>query len=153
MFRSLSISGSALTAERLRLDLVANNLANINTTSAPGMAVYQRQTALLQPRESAAFRLNAGLPAGVGPRGRAGAWNAVGDGVQVAAIWSDITAPQRRYEPDHPHADADGFVAYPNVDVVAEMVDMLTATRAYEANVTAFNAAKDMALRALDIGR
>jgi len=74
-------------------------------------------------------------------------------GVRVVAIAEDSTPPLRVYNPGHPDADADGYVQMPNVNVVTEMVDMITATRAYEANVTAMNAAKQMALRTLDIGR
>jgi flagellar basal-body rod protein FlgC len=77
----------------------------------------------------------------------------VGTGVQVQAIVQDNTAPREVLDPNHPDADADGYVAYPNVDLVTEMTDMLSASRAYEANVTMINVAKNMAQRALDIGR
>ncbi len=153
IFGALSTSGSALTAERLRLDLVANNLANLNSTAAPGNQIYQRQFAVLTARGEPLFRFRPGLPGGLIDLSTLDPWNAAGTGVEVSRIWTDTTAPQMRYEPGHPHADEEGMVAYPNVDVVAEMVDMLSATRAYEANVTAFNAGKDMAMRALDIGR
>lgn len=158
LFQSLDISGSALTAERLRLDLVANNLANINTTRAPEGGPYHRQYAVLGSSSGAPFEprfrqaLGTGFRLG-GAQSLLGGMGSSGQGVRVLGIHRDDTAPQIKYEPNHPDADEDGYVAYPNVDVVAEMVDMLSATRSYEANVTAFNAGKEMAVRALDLGR
>lgn len=138
IFNSMAISGSALTAEKLRLDIVANNLANINTTRTPQGGPYRRQIAL--------FAQNLEKAAGLKTKARP-------SGVRVAHIAHDPSPPKLVYEPDHPDADDEGYVALPNVDVVKEIVDMFTASRSYEANVTVLNAAKNMFLKALEIGR
>ena len=121
-------SASGMAAERLRLDTIASNLANINTTRTPEGGPYRR---LMTVMESA-------------PDGR---------GVRVARIVQDESSPLLVHNPGHPDADVDGNVAMPNVNTVLEMVDMISATRAYEANVAAFNAAKAMAAKALEIGK
>lgn len=135
----LAISASALTAERLRLDIIANNLANINTTRTPRGGPYRRQVPVFAEKLQEALK--------------PGSAQFKGAGVEVAAIVEDNTPPRRVYDPSHPDADPDGYVALPNINVVNEMVDMITATRAYEANVTVLNAAKAMTLKALEIGR
>ncbi len=140
LFDSLRISGSALTAQRLRMDVISSNIANAETTQTPEGGPYKVRKVVFTPIQMAGL--------GGNPLSQASA-----AGVAVTAIQNDETEPRLVYEPDHPNARPDGFVAYPNVDVVSEMVDMLSATRAYEANVTAVNAAKSMAQRALDIGR
>ncbi|HON43168.1 MAG TPA: flagellar basal body rod protein FlgC [Bacillota bacterium] len=121
-------SASGMAAERLRLDTISSNLANINTTRTPEGGPYRRLMAVM---ESA-------------PDGR---------GVHVARIVQDESPPLLVHNPGHPDADAEGNVAMPNVNPVLEMVDMISATRAYEANVAAFNAAKAMAAKALEIGK
>ena len=144
LFRSMAISGSALTAERLRLDVIANNLANANTTRTAEGGPYRRQEVVFAPRGEATQWMFPGMdPSGTFR----------GQGVRVAGITADTSAFKRVYEPGHPDADAAGYVAYPNVNPVTEMVDMMAATRAYEANVAAISAAKVMATAALDIGR
>ncbi|MEJ5250250.1 MAG: flagellar basal body rod protein FlgC [Chthonomonadetes bacterium] len=143
LFRSLQISASGLTAERVRLDVIANNLANVNTTRTAAGGPYRRKIAVLEERPVAFADLLGGQSKPAIGRG----------GVRVVGIVEDTAPAQRVYNPGHPDADADGYVQMPNVNVVTEMVDMITATRAYEANVTAMNAAKQMALRTLDIGR
>lgn len=135
VFRSLSISASALTAERLRMDVIAENLANANTTRTAEGGPYRRKVPIFEPRR-------------VHSQGR---W--VNLGVQVSQIVAQKGPGKLVYDPDHPDANEDGYVEYPNVNVVTEMVDMISATRAYEANVTAMNAAKAMATKALEIGR
>lgn len=130
IFRSLEASASALTAERLWLDIVADNIANANTTRTATGEPFRRRIPVFAPRTGAAA-----------------------GGVQVVAVIEDLSPFRLRYEPGHPDADENGYVRMPNVDVIKEMVDMIAATRAYEANVTAINAAKGMFLRALDIGR
>lgn len=137
--KSFGISGSGLTAERLRLDVIAANLANVNSTRTPEGGPYRRKVVVLEAREAPAF---ANMFHGVEP-----------GGVRVARIAEDQTEFPVRYEPGHPDADSSGYVKMSNVNVVNEMVDMITATRAYEANATALNAAKTMARRALDIGK
>lgn len=128
IFRSFDISASALTAERLRLSVIATNIANAETTRTPQGGPYRRKEVVFVPRENG--------------------------GVEVAAIQEDTTTPPRMvYDPGHPDANSDGFVAYPNVSVVNEIVDLLAATRAYEANVAALNATKSMLTSSLNIGR
>ncbi|MEW6661718.1 MAG: flagellar basal body rod protein FlgC [Bacillota bacterium] len=136
IFHSMNISLSGLTAERLRLDLVAGNLANANTTRTPEGGPYQRRVAVFAELLEQA-RAGKGAVAGV----------------RVAAVTKDNTPPRMVHDPSHPDANPDGYVAYPNIDVLQEMVDMISASRAYEANVTVFNAGKTMALKALEIGR
>lgn len=139
-FSSFEISASGLVAERLRLEAVATNLANANTTAAPGTAAYQPVRVLTRP--IGADFLNhlhgaaARLPAGV----------------QVVGVEPAPVAPKMVYEPNHPDADSNGFVAHANVDPLTEMTTMMTAVRAYEANIKALGAARVMAQKALDIG-
>ncbi|HIQ05510.1 MAG TPA: flagellar basal body rod protein FlgC [Anaerolineae bacterium] len=142
-FTSLRISGSALTAQRLRMDVISNNIANMHTTRTARGGPYKREQVVFTTPES--------------PRGRFGLAQAAPvlpmQGVQVSAIVEDDQPGPSVYEPEHPDADADGYVIYPNVDVATEMVDMLSAARAYEANVTVIQTTKDMAAKALDIAR
>ena len=144
VFRSLGISGSALTAERLRLDVIANNLANANTTRTPGGGPYRRQMTVFAPRGEQVQWMYPGMD---------GDGRFRGQGVRVTGVVGDAAPFKRVYEPGHPDADASGYVSMPNVNTVTEMVDMMAATRAYEANVAAIAAAKSMAERALEIGR
>ncbi|MGI6559151.1 MAG: flagellar basal body rod protein FlgC [Limnochordia bacterium] len=130
MFSAINISASGLTAERLRLDSISSNLANANTSAPPGQQVYRRQVAVLAPAR------------GRGPVG-----------VQVLGLEEEDAPPRLVYDPYHPDADEAGYVAYANINVVTEMVDMITATRAYEANITAINTAKSMFIKTLEIGR
>ncbi|WP_031518078.1 flagellar basal body rod protein FlgC [Desulfofalx alkaliphila] len=144
LFDSFAISASGMSAERLRLDVISNNLANINTagrTDDPNLAPYRRQVPLFAQQLQRVMNKN-NIPVGY-----------KGAGVKVAGIVQDPNPPRLVYEPDHPYADEEGYVAYPNINVLNEMVDMITASRAYEANVTALNAAKGMAMKALEIGR
>ncbi|NMB44872.1 MAG: flagellar basal body rod protein FlgC [Firmicutes bacterium] len=136
-FQTLRISGSALTAERLRMDTIANNLANANSTRTEAGGSYQRQVPVFATRVE-------GQPTRAGFRG---------GGVRVVGIHADLSPGRRAYEPGHPDADPEGYVEYPNVNVVTEMVDLITATRAYEANITVINSSRNMALKALEIGR
>ena len=140
---SLDISASGLTAERLRMDLIANNLANAYSTRSARGGPYRRQMPVFAALEAPGWpwtvsRVTSGVP---------------GMGVQVAAIVEDPSPPRLVYDPGHPDARPDGYVEYPNVDVVTEMVDMLAATRAYQANLSAFSASRSMAEGALDLIR
>lgn len=141
-YRAMVSSASGLTAERLRMDLIANNIANANTTRTEQGGPYRRRVAVLQSQTPFQSFLeqaqNGGTPQG---------------GVRVAAISEDPRPFKLKYDPSHPDADENGYVELPNVDVVTEMVDLISASRAYEANVTAINAFKSMALKALEIGR
>ncbi|NLJ80022.1 MAG: flagellar basal body rod protein FlgC [Firmicutes bacterium] len=143
VFKAFRISASGLTAERLRMDTIANNLANVNTTRSADGGPYRRQVPVFAPLLERAAR------GALGP-GRRGA---AGQGVQVLGVVSDPSPPRLVYDPQHPDADADGYVEMPNVHVVKEMVDLITATRSYEANVEALNSARSMAQKALEIGR
>ena len=143
-FDSLDISASGLTAERLRMDVTAENLANAQTTKGADGKPYRRKEVVLQEVPQGGF--GASLAAAMGARGasRPG-------GVEVSGIVEDQTPYKTVYDPGHPDADAKGYVRMPNVDTVAEMVDLITAQRGYEANVTAMQTAKTMFTRTLDI--
>ena len=144
LFNSFVISASGLTAERLRMDVISNNIANVNTTRTENGGPYQRQRVIFEPRGD---KLQFLFPAIFDKSKRANQFQ----GVRVTEIVNDPTPPKLVYDPGHPDADANGYVAMPNVSIVKEMVDMISATRAYEANVTAVNSAKQMAARALDM--
>lgn len=139
---TLSTSASGMTAERLRMDVVADNLANVNTTRTQQGGPYRRHRVVFEPRQDAFD----GVLAGVTGSSQLG-------GVRVRAIEADTAPPRRVYDPGHPDAKPDGYVEMPNISTVTEMVDMMTATRAYEANVAAVQAAKHMAMKALEISR
>jgi len=141
---SMKVSASGLTAERLRLDVISNNLANVNTTRDASGQPYRRQVVEVSARGGSAF-----ANALAGARGG----NSGGQGVQVTAVKPDTTPFKIVHDPGHPDADAQGNVKMPNIEPVVEMVDMISASRAYEAGVTAINSAKQMESRALDIGR
>ncbi len=145
----IDVSASGLTAQRLRMDTIANNMANAETTrKADGTGPYKRQVVVFQARE-------AQYPKSVF-RGMLEKQYAVsGGGVEVKAIkeLDETDVPFRvLYEPGNPDADEDGYVKYPNVNVVEEMINMISSTKAYEANAKVIEASKNMALRALDIG-
>ncbi len=146
LLQSVRISASALFAQRLRMDVIANNVANMNTSRTLEGGPYRRQEVVFRERgKEVAFRDFLGT-AGVDSRRGGG-------GVEVAAVRSDNRAPRRVHDPTHPDADADGFVLFPNIDIVTEMTDLISAKRAYQASVTVMNAAKSLALDALRIGR
>ena len=145
LLHSMRISRSALEAERLRMDLVANNVANMNTTRTASGLPYRRQTVLFaeQGRELP-FRDVLGRARGEDQR--------MG-GVRVTGIREDSSPFRRVRDPTHPDADAEGWVLMPNIDVVTEMTDLISANRAYQASATVLNATKSIALAALGIGR
>lgn len=136
---ALKASASALDAERARLEVAVSNIANSESTRGADGQPYRRRDVVLAPTTVESF--DAAL-------GRAGAV-----GVQVSSIVEDQTPFRRRYEPSHPDADAEGYVAVPNVDVPEEMVDMVGAARAYQANITAINVIRDTVQRSLDLGK
>jgi flagellar basal-body rod protein FlgC len=148
---SLRIGSTALSAQRLRLDLIANNIANAETTRTAEGGAYKRQDVVFQTQGKQSF-----LPTLVLANQKQDAilnsQNGLG-GVQVASIITDQAAGARIYDPTHPDADKEGFVTYPNVNLVVEMTNMMSATRSYEANLSMIDAAKRMAQRALEIGR
>ncbi len=137
---AVAAAGSALSAERVRLEAAVSNLANAESTRGPDGQPYRRRDVVLSTADVNSF--DAAL-------GRAS--SAVG--VKVVAVVEDQSAFRRRYEPSHPDADAEGFVALPNVDAADEMVDMLSAARAYQANLTAIGLIRDLVQRSLELGR
>lgn len=146
IFNAFAISASGLTAERLRMDVISNNIANVNTTRTIDGGPYQRQRVVFEPRgEKMGFL----FPFVFDKTKQSSQFQ----GVKVSGIINDQEPPRLVYDPGHPDANKDGYVAMPNVNIVKEMVDMISSTRAYEANVTAISSAKTMAARALDIGK
>jgi flagellar basal-body rod protein FlgC len=147
MFGGLEISASGLTAQRLRMDVTAENLANAQTTKGADGKPYRRKEVLLQEiPQSGAFGAQLSTAMGGGAKPVAG-------GVEVAQIASDPTKGKLVYDPSHPDANAQGYVEMPNVDTVTEMVDLIDSSRAYEANVTAMTASKQMFSKTLDLLR
>ena len=144
LFGLFQISGSALTAERLRAEVATSNLANSETTRTAEGGPYRRQMVVFNSRPASQFRLLL-----VGSQG-AGGLSAAG-GVQVSQVVDDPTPPLRRYEPGHPDADASGYVDYPAISPVQETVDLMGAQRAYELNASAVQAAKQMIQQSLQI--
>ena len=134
LFGGLSISGSGMTAERLRMDVIAENLANAESTRGADGQPYRRKEVVLGAAGGQSFQN-------------------VLDGVRVKAVVEDSSPGRKVYDPGHPDADKQGFVTMPNVSTVTEMVDLITASRGYEANVQAMNAAKQMFTRTLDLLR
>jgi len=139
---SMNISASALTATRLRMDVIAENMANMNTTRTENGEPYRRKYVVFQERtDDRAFATFFNKA-----QGNSG-------GVRVLEVGTDMSEFKYDYNPGHPDADENGYVRMPNVEVVQEMVDMMSAFRAYEANITALNAFKDMAVKTLEIGK
>ncbi|MCG8401533.1 MAG: flagellar basal body rod protein FlgC [Firmicutes bacterium] len=143
LFDSFSISASGMTANRYWADLISNNVANINTTGTPGDPAnrpYQRQVPVFDEilRQKLLSKDN----------------TANHGGVRVSRLVNDNNEPRLVHDPSHPHADPQtGYVAYPNINILNEMINLMAASRAYEANVTTLEAAKSMSLAALDMGR
>ena len=142
-FDAIHTSSSGLSAQRLRMNLISGNLANVNTTRTREGGPYRRKEAIFSARpleesfkKILSNRLNRQLSI-----------------VKVDRVLEDSNQPVMKYDPQHPDADEKGYVAMPNINVMEEMVNMISATRGYEANVTALKAAKDMASRALEIGK
>ncbi|MBX6351131.1 MAG: flagellar basal body rod protein FlgC [Clostridia bacterium] len=152
LFTPIDISASGLTAERLRLDLIANNLANAQTTRTPGGGPYRRQLPVFVPGGVAGDALLPGPVPVTVAASRLASW-ASGLGVAVVGIVEDPRPGPLRYDPANPDADAEGYVRLPNVDPTAEMVDLVAASRAYEANVQALSGARSVFQAALEIGR
>jgi flagellar basal-body rod protein FlgC len=149
MFHALNVAASGMTAQRMRMDVISNNIANVNTSRTTEGCPFQRSRVLLRPRNDSLRFLSPVLPERLQP--------SIGDGVNVIAVEKDNRNPRLMYDPTHPDAlkygPKQGYVQMPNVNVVEEMVDMISATRSYEANVTIVNAAKQMFTKALEIGR
>ncbi|HOS69255.1 MAG TPA: flagellar basal body rod protein FlgC [Bacillota bacterium] len=141
---SINISASGLTAEKLRMDVISRNIANVNTTRTADGTPYRRQVVVFQEAES---RMPFSEYLSDASR------KLIGAGVKVTGIKEDKTPFKSVYDPGHPDADEKGYVKMPNVDIMTEMVNMISSSRAYEANITAINSTKSMAMKALEIGR
>ncbi|MDR1257036.1 MAG: flagellar basal body rod protein FlgC [Spirochaetaceae bacterium] len=148
LFNSINIASSGMTAERLRTDVIADNIANVSTTRTTEGGPFRRSRVIMRPRVQQAYWRSPFLPDGMD--------NGTGKGVRVAEIEKDDSPPRLVYDPTHPDAimsgPHEGYVAMPNVDIVTEMTDMIAATRAYEANAAVVEGSKAMFLRALEIG-
>ncbi|BCO08553.1 flagellar basal-body rod protein FlgC [Desulfolithobacter dissulfuricans] len=145
IFTTFKIAGSALKAQRIRLNTISSNLANVETTSTPEGGPYKKKSVYFETQNipfSEHLKSNMGSEA-----------DKAVQGVRVARILEDQDPPQRIYNPTHPDAGEDGYVEMPNISVLKEMTDMMSATRSYEANTTVVKSAKRMALKALEIGR
>ena len=143
LFDSLSISGSALAAERQRSEVIAANMANAETTHTEAGGPYRRREVVFQSSGASAFQLafaSTGQSLGPAP-----------GSVQISQVVDDPTPPVMRYEPGHPDANKDGYVAYPAINPVMEMVDLMGSVRAYQLNASAIAAAKQMIQQSIDI--
>jgi flagellar basal-body rod protein FlgC len=150
LYSSINIASSGLTAQRTRLDVISDNIANANTTRTPEGGPFRRSRVIFRPRVSQPYWRSPFLPQYLD--------NGIGRGVRIAEIEKDMDEkPRLVYDPTHPDAiktgPRKGYVEFPNVNIVNEMVDMIAASRSYEANIAVVNGSKSMFLRALDIGR
>ncbi len=142
-FSAMNVSSSGMTAERTRMNVISSNIANANATRTPEGGPYKRRDPVFS-----AVPEKAPFASALGQTGKGDVRK-----VEVALIKEDQSPPRLQYDPTHPDANSDGYVAFPNVNVIGEMADMVSATRAYEANVTAAQAAKSMAMKSLDLLR
>jgi flagellar basal-body rod protein FlgC len=147
LFDAIDVAGSGLSAERLRMDVVAGNLANAQTTQGADGQPYRRREVVLQEATGAnSFSSMLSGAMGASPSSAA-------NGVQVAGIVEDESPARRVYDPGHPDADAQGYVSLPNVNPVTEMVDLISSSRSYEANVTSMQTAKTLFSKTLELLR
>ncbi|RPF56000.1 flagellar basal body rod protein FlgC [Aquisalibacillus elongatus] len=149
IFDGMNISGSALTANRFKMDTISSNLANADTTRARQnedgeWEPYRRRVVTQEPRGG---DFNSFLQKAMKQP------DSAGEGVRISGVQEDQSPFKQVYNPDHPDADEEGYVAMPNVDPLKEMINMMSTTRTYEANVTSLNASKGMLMKALEIGR
>ena len=148
MFKSMNISASALTTQRLRMDVISSNMANVDSTRATyengQWQPYKRKMVVVQPNEQNSFKSFLQ---------KATNGNSVGAGVKVKNIVEDDAPFRLDYDPTHPDANEEGYVQLPNVDPLKEMVDLMSASRSYEANVTVFNASKGIMMKTLELGK
>ena len=130
LFNAFNISASGMSAQRFRADIIAQNVANVDTTRTEDGEVYRRKAVVFTEK------------------------TVTGTGVKVSSVYEDTESELKMvYDPSHPDADENGYVTYPNVNIVTEMTNLIDASRSLEANVTAFNASKAMALKGLEIGK
>jgi len=141
-FSSMDISSSALTAQRFKMDVIAENVANANTTRTESGGAYVKKNVVLEAADASFSKfLNKGVA------------EFEGGGVIVSSVENDESPMKLVYNPTHPDANEEGYVEMPNVDTATEMIDMIAASRSYEANITALNAFKNIAMKSLEIGR
>lgn len=157
MFTSFNISASGMTAQQLRTDVISQNIANVNTTRTSDGTPYVRKAVVFTEKTlSTATAIKGANASGSSFASvlRSVQGGRLGDGVKVTSVYNDTSTDMNMvYDPSHPDADENGYVTYPNVNVVQEMTDLIDASRAYEANVSAFNASKDMATKGMSIGQ
>lgn len=147
LFSSFNISSSGMTAQRLRMDVIAENLANVKTTRTDTGGAYVRKNVVFAEKGT---NYNIRTFSDIFDATR----NGVGNGVKVTSIVNDTDTPMEMvYDPSHPDADENGYVVFPNVNIITEMTDLIDASRSFEANATAFEAAKSMASKGLQIGK
>ena len=147
MFDSFNINASGMSAQRYRMDIISENIANANTTRTADGTPYRRKTVVFAEK-------NNGVGASFGNVFKSASDKYKGSGVKVTEVVEDTwTEMNMVYDPSHPDADENGYVTYPNVNTVTEMTNLIDASRSYEANVTAFNATKNMALKGLELGK
>lgn len=148
MFHGFNTTASALSAQRLRMDVVSSNMANVDTTRGRFIngewEPYRRKMVEMRPNQN---QFSSYLSKAMGRSDQPG------NGVKITRIVEDQTPFKLAYQPDHPDANEEGYISLPNIDPLKEMVDMMSATRSYEANVTTLNATKNMLMKALEIGK
>lgn len=145
LFNAFSISASGMTAQRYRTDIISQNVANVDTTRTADGTPYRRKIVNFSEKTNTPFSH---------VLARAADAHTTGTGVKVSSVSEDTETDMKMvYEPSSPDADENGYVTYPNVNIITEMTNMIDATRSYEANVTAFTATKSMAVKGLDIGK
>ncbi|MGN0328238.1 MAG: flagellar basal body rod protein FlgC [Lachnospira sp.] len=160
MFTSFNISASGMTAQQLRTDVIAENIANVNTTRTSNGGPYVKKSVVFTEKTLTGTTLgktgsvySTSSYSTFADAMRKANGGLVGDGVKVTSVYNDYSEDMNMvYDPDHPDADENGYVTYPNVNVVQEMTDLIDASRSYEANISAFNASKSMASKGLTIG-
>lgn len=145
MFGAMNVSATGMTAQNLRRDIISQNIANVNTTRDENGVAYKKKNVVFEEKNVTGFDMALDLSMGATGIGM--------DGVKVSKIVEDDSEGRKVYDPSHPDADDEGYVTYPNVNVVQEMTDLIDASRAYEANVTAFNATKAMYMKTLELGK
>lgn len=145
IFKSFGVNASGMTAERYRMDIISQNVANANTTRTQDGTPYRRKVVTFQEKgtDIASFETMFKRARGMD----------TGDGVKATGVFEDQSELTMVYDPSHPDADENGYVYYPNVNIVTEMTNMIDAERAYQANATAFDASKTIAMKGLDIAR
>ena len=151
LFSAFNINATGMTAERYRMDTISENVANANTTRTADGTPYRRKVVSFEEKSGTRVSSFSHIFGKTVHEDKYA--QSVGTGVKVSGVYEDhVTEMNKVYDPSHPDADDDGYVTYPNVNIITEMTNMIDASRAYEANSTAFNASKAMALKGLEIG-